>query len=426
MSLPLSSPTRVLFVDDDADVRKAASVLLARHGFEVLGAANPDEALSALAAAPTDVVLLDLNFGPGAVTGAEGLRCLKGLIANDPDAVVVVVTGHSGINIAVAAMRAGAADFVMKPWNNDRLVATLHDAAAVRRRRIEARGGDAEPAPAEPLIGQSPAIQRAKTLAARAAGTNAAVLITGAAGTGKTLLAQRIHRQSRRAHLSLTALDPLALWGEGEAALAAALGRIDANGTLLLDAAGAWPIALQARLAGCIAGHPELRLIATSRHERAELQGWLQAELLYRLSTVEIVLPTLRERGEDIARLAVHFLRLYARAYGRPRAELTEDAIAALGEAPWPGNVRELRQAIERAMVLAPGDALGPDEVLPARVLPGIAVGDEVENDLNLLRAERLAVEAALKRHGFNVTRAAKDLGLTRAALYRRMARHGF
>jgi len=422
MSNSLSSPSRVLLVDDDADIRKAASLLLGRHGFEIVVAANPEEAWSALAATNVDVVLLDLNFGPGAVTGAEGLRCLKGLTAHDPDVVVVVVTGHSGINIAVAAMRAGAADFVMKPWNNERLLATLRDAAALRRRRLDASSPSQSLPDNAPMIGESPAMQRVEALTARIAATNAPILITGEPGVGKNLLAQLIHRRSRRAHFQFTALDPLALWSEGEASLSAVLAAADPQGSLLLDSVGNWPMALQARLLAFLSTHPELRLMAASRHDRAELQASLNADLFYRLSTVEIALPPLRAREGDIRRLANYFLDLYAHYDGRPNAALTEESHAVLERALWPGNVRELRQAIERAVVLSPGDALRPEDLFPSTT-PAVSAE---ETDLNLLRSERSVVEAALKRHGFNVTRAAKELGLTRAALYRRMARHGF
>ncbi len=422
----MSTPPCILFVDDDADVQKAAAMLLRRHGFDLLTARTPEEAFSVLAASRVDVVLLDLNFGPGAVSGAEGLRCLAGLIAHDPDAVVVVVTGHSGVNIAVAAMRAGAADFVMKPWNNDRLVATLRDAAARRQQRRETRAQGAAPAGEGdmPLIGDSRAMRQVQALLARVAGSDAAVLLTGEPGTGKSLLAQTIHRRSGRVGLPLVTIDPTALWSEGEAAWGAALAAADPRGTVFLDEVGSLPQAAQARLARWIADHSHVRLIASSRHGRAALQqGLLGADLLDRLGTVDIALPPLRDRGADVGLLAEHFLRVFARRYAQPLPALHPDAMVAIAAAPWPGNVRELRQAIERAVVLADGGTLQTKDVIPPIVAAGAAVPGQ--SDLNLERSERAVVQAALSRHGFNITRAAAELGLTRAALYRRMARHG-
>ncbi len=420
MSDSVSITSRILFVDDDADVRKTAQLLLARYGFELIGAANPEEAWSVLAAGPVDAVLLDLNFGPGAVTGAEGLRCLQGLVANDPDVVVIVVTGHSGIKIAVEAMRAGATDFVMKPWNNNRLIEILQDAVALRRRRaakIEAKHSDN----AEPFLAVSTALRQAETLALRTAPTDAAALILGEAGTGKTLLAQNLHRRSRRGGLGFTMLDPAAAWAEGGNALAEILATADPSGTLCLDITSLWPASLQTRLLSFITVHPNLRLIATSRFTAVALQESLNAELFFRLGTIAIGLPPLRGHVEDITALSAHFLRLYARRYQHQIPQLSSEAEAALINASWPGNGRELRQAIERAVVLSPSSTLQPSDLLQTAPL----AADPGESDLNLLRNERTVVQEALKRHGFNVSRAARELGLTRTALYRRMARHG-
>jgi DNA-binding NtrC family response regulator len=421
-----------LFVDDDADVQQAASLLLRRHGFTLLPARNPAEAFSVLADGAVDVVLLDLNFAPGATSGAEGLACLDGLIAQDPDAVVVVVTGHSGVNIAVAAMRAGASDFVMKPWNNDRLVAALRDAAARRQRRRAARQAGAQPVTAaqeEPvLIGACPALQQIRALATRVAPLDVPVLVVGEAGTGKTLLGRIIHRHSRRAGAPLAVLDLAALWAEGEAALMAAFAAVDPAGCVYLEDISALPAPVQTRLAVWLAAQPSPRVLAGARLEQsALLAARMNADLLDRLSTVEIALPPLRARGGDAVLLADHFARLFARRHGRSAPALTASACDAIVAAPWPGNVRALRHAIERAVVLNAGASIDVEDVLPAMPVGGAggAAGPEGA-DLNLDRAERTAVQAALRRHGFNVSRAARELGLTRAALYRRMAKHGF
>ena len=432
MPEPTSSLPRILFVDDDADVQRSAAMLLPRRGFALLSARNPQEAWSLLATGPVDVILLDLNFTAGATSGAEGFSLLQALIAHDPDMIVVIVTGHSGINIAVAAMRAGAADFVMKPWSNERLVTTLNEAVALRQRRRGDRLGHTPPNASvperdeTPVIGESPVMRRVLELMRRTAATDAPILLIGEAGTGKSLMAHTIHRLSPRAAHPLVTIDPAAVWETGETGFAAAFEALDGAGTLFLDEVGSLTPPLQARLLGLLQAHPTLRLIAATRQARDLLQGGLQPDLLYRLNTVELALPPLRERGGDVRLLAAHYLRLFARRYGRNAMTFSPEAEAAVGTGLWPGNVRALRQSVERAVVLAQHDILSPEDIPLAAPLPdGLATALPGHGDLNLSRSEKAIVEAALKRHNFNVSHAAKELGLTRAALYRRMARHG-
>ncbi len=418
--------SHVLFVDDDADVQKAAILLLSRRGFRLSTARSPDEAWSALAAEPVDVVLLDLNFTPGSTSGTEGLGFLSALRAHDPDLAVVVVTGHSGINIAVAAMRAGAVDFVMKPWSNERLVATLTEAVASRdRRRPPQPAGAGRVGTAEAvLVGDGLAMRRVLDVTRRAAPTDAPVLLTGAPGTGKSLLATMIHRLSLRAQRPLHVLDLPALQDAGTAWPAASAGIAEAD-TVILDEVPALRPLLQAELLAWLRAHPGPRLICCSREPRAALAARLPADLLYRLGVVELALPSLSER-DDLRQLAQHFLRLHGRRYGRTGLSFAGAALDALAAASWPGNLRELSQTIERAVVLAPRDEIGPQDLpLPVPLPDGVAVTTAGEGDLNLARSERAIVEAALRRHGFNVSRAARELGVTRATLYRRMARHG-
>jgi DNA-binding NtrC family response regulator len=425
----VSSP-KILFVDDDADVQKAAAMLLPRRGFELHAARSPEEAWSVLAAHQVDAILLDLNFHRGATTGEEGLRMLRELITYDPEASVVVVTGHSGIAVAVAAMRAGATDFVMKPWNNDRLVATLSEAIKLRRERRSARPNEesASELSAETLkpIGVSPAMQRAFDIAHRAAATAVPVLLLGEAGTGKSLFAQMIHRQSPRSSTPFTAIDLTSLVSTGEAAPEAVLDGADPAGTVFLDEVGSLPLGLQGRLIAALAHQPGFRLIAATRKTRLQLQdGSVQADLLYRLNTVEIFLPPLRDRGDDRLLLADHFVRLFAARYGRAAMTLSESARTLITDAPWPGNVRELRQAMERAVVLAQSNVLQAADMQIAGPAEEVSGGVVAGGDMTLAMSEKAIVAAALRRHGFNVSHAAKELGITRAALYRRMARHG-
>lgn len=435
---PLNSG-RILFVDDDEDVLKAAALTLGRQGLQVTTARSVAEAWSALAVAPVDVILLDLNFSRGATDGEEGIRCLAEILVQDPDAVVVVVTGHSGVNIAVTAMRAGASDFVMKPWRNERLAETLQTAVQLRRRRREARAAARDRTPEEvregdaAMLGQSPAVERVRAVVSRIAPTDAPVLILGEAGTGKSLIARTIHRRSGRADRPFVTVDFGSL-GE-EAASAALFGRegwggalAEAfGGVLVLDEVGEMTPSTQARLLAVLENQQaaDLRLLSTTRRRRETLRGkgGLRDDLLVRLDTVEIFAPPLRERGGDVLILAEHFLRVFAQRYDKPLGVLTPDAAAAIAEHAWPGDVRALRQAMERCVIFAEGGRYELSDV-PMND-PASGDGPAPRPTLNLARSERALIAEALRKNAFNVSHTAKQLGITRAALYRRMAKHG-
>jgi DNA-binding NtrC family response regulator len=413
-----SESARVLFVDDDPDVLTSAQVLLERHGFGFAVARSPAEAWSVLAAEAVDVILLDLNFAHGATSGEEGFEWLAQIRAHDSDAVVVVVTGHSGINIAVAAMKAGASDFVMKPWSNPRLLETVRAAVALRRGRA---GGGGAPAIDDDLliVGDSAPIKRVRDVVGRVAPTGAAVLIHGEAGTGKGLVARVLHARSGRAG-GLVSLDVRGLGADAAEAVARAAGEAR-GGALFLDEVAGLPAPAQARLLALLDADPDLRLVSATRGEAAGLTG-LRDDLLARLNTVEVFLPRLDERGEDLLLLLEHFVRLFTRRYGRPPKPLDPSVVEFLRVQPAPGQVRGLRQAAERAVVLCEGDILTAADFAPPTASASATPGAP---DFNLARSERAIVEAALKRHGHNVSHAARDLGLTRAALYRRMVKHG-
>jgi DNA-binding NtrC family response regulator len=451
---------RVLLIEDDPDVATSARLLLGRHGFDALTAASPAEGLRLLAATPVDAVVLDLNFARGAVSGEEGLACLADILEQDPSAVVVVVTGHSGINIAVTAMRAGACDFVTKPWSNERLVVTVRNAVELRRRRRQASAAGAENAAlvrgagagAQALLGSSPAMRRLRALVERAAPTEANVLILGENGAGKELTARVLHQGSPRARGPFIPVDLAAApegaveaelfgrrRGPGEAqperlgALVAAQG-----GVLFLDEVGALPEGVQIKLLGALERRQvtpvggdrpvptDVRVIAASSMPRERLYGGaIRPDLLYRLNTVEIEAPPLRDRGDDVLELARHYLSQYARRYARKDKALSPAAEAALKADPWPGNVRALRHAAERAVILSEGRAYEAADFPLSRPAPRPATVAAAAGDLNLERAEKALIEEALRRHNFNVSHAARDLGLTRGALYRRMEKHG-
>jgi DNA-binding NtrC family response regulator len=371
-----------------------------------------------LAAEAIDVILLDLNFAHGATSGEEGFEWLAQIRAHDSDAVVVVVTGHSGINIAVAAMKAGASDFVMKPWSNPRLLETVRAAVALRRSR--AGHGDAPAIDDDLLIvGDSAPMKRVRDVIGRVAPTGAALLIHGEAGAGKGLAARLLHARSGRAG-GLVSLDVRGLGADAAEVIARAAGEAR-GGTLFLDELAALSAQAQARLLSLLDADPDLRLVSATRGGAEGLTG-LRDDLLARLNTVEVFLPRLDERGEDLLLLLEHFVRLFSRRYGHLPKPLDPSVVEFLRAQPPPGQVRGLRQAAERAVVLSEGDILTAADFAPpaanARGAPGAP-------DFNLARSERAIVEAALKRHGHNVSHAARDLGLTRAALYRRMVKHG-
>jgi DNA-binding NtrC family response regulator len=459
-STPPTQLTRVLLIEDDADVGTSVRLLLGRHGIEVLTAATPTEGLRLLAAAPVDAILLDLNFQRGATTGDEGLACLGAILEQDPDAVVVVVTAHSGVNIAVAAMRAGASDFVTKPWSNERLVATVNTAVELRRRRRQASAFRAENKALvqgafggeTTLLGASAAMKRLRALIERAAPTDAHVLVLGEAGVGKEMAARALHQASPRGRGPFVPVDLAAiaedlaeaeLFGRrrgGSDAAGDRQGRFVAaqGGTLFLDGVERLTPPLQVKLLSALERRQvtpvggdrpvpiDVRVIAASNLPRDQLYAddAFRSDLLYRLNTIEIAIPPLRERGDDVLELARHFLKLYAKRYGRPDKPLSPAAAAALKADPWPGNVRALRHAMERAVILSETGSYEPKD-FPSTGAPAHKPSRAGSGELNLARMERALIEQALQKHAYNVSHAARDLGLTRAALYRRMEKHG-
>jgi DNA-binding NtrC family response regulator len=458
---------RCIIIDDDPDIALSARLLLRDLFAEVAAFQEPQEALAAMAEELPDVILLDANFGRGATDAAEGFRWLGEILKRDPQAVVVMITAHAGIGVAVEAMKRGATDFVSKPWSNERLLATVRTAAALRssraevvteRRKVEAIAGPAAGGDT-PLLGDSPAMARIWSLIERAGPTDANVLILGENGTGKELVARELHKRSRRADQVLVSVDLGAvaenlfeseLFGHVKGAFTDArgdrIGRMQAadGGTLFLDEIGNLPLHLQPRLLTALeqrqvvpvgANKPakiDVRVIAATNCPPDLLsdETRFRQDLLFRLNTVEIDLPPLRERREDILPLADHFIAFYAKKYAKPARFLPPDVARALEAYDWPGNVRALRHASERAVILADGDAFTEADFSLSRAGPALraaapAPAPAPRADLNLDRAEKQLVEEALKKHSYNISLAAAELGLTRASLYRRMEKHG-
>ncbi|HLY54132.1 MAG TPA: sigma-54 dependent transcriptional regulator [Stellaceae bacterium] len=454
---------RVLVVDDDTDVLTAARLLLRRTASAVEAERRADAALARLADSRFDVVLLDMNLTAGRRDGREGFELLDRVRGLDPAVAIVMMTAFGGVPVAVEAMKRGASDFVLKPWQNEKLIATVLAATSLTRSRraVERLSvqNEALVAASEPIgdamLGRAPAMLDLFKLIDRAAPTGVNVLILGESGTGKELVARAIHRRSKRAEQPFVSVDLGAvaetlfegeLFGHKKGAFTDAKtdrpGRMVASsgGTLFLDEIGNLPLYLQRKLLTVLersevvpvgGDRPvpiDLRLVSATNVPTAELakESVFRQDLLYRINTVELTLPPLRDRREDIGLLAEHFIGIYAKKYNMPRRRLSSGALHALEAYRWPGNVRELRHAIERATVLAAGPdfVAGDFPILNTGAAPSASAPNEADT-YNLDELERRMIRRALADHSGNISKAAAALGLTRAALYRRMEKHG-
>ena len=445
-------------VDDDPDIALAARLALRDMFDRIEAVASPPELLAFLKGEIPDAILLDLNFERGATDGREGLDTLARIMDEDPDAAVVIVTAHGAVSVAVEAIKRGASDFVAKPWSNERLAATVRSAAALRKSRIDARvergrATELTHGAETPLLGESESMKRVRALIERAAPTDANVLILGENGTGKEIVAREIHRLSRRSGHPLVSIDLGAtseslfeseLFGHVKGAFTGAagerIGRLKAadKSTLFLDEVGNLPLHLQPKLLTALeqrqvvpvgANRPvaiDVRVVAATNMSADQLadETRFRQDLLFRLNTIEIHLPPLRERREDIPLLLDHYLGTYARKYDRPSRQLPPAVLEILMMHDWPGNVRALRHAAERAVIMADGGSYEVEDFpLPSRAgAPPVAV---TSTSLNLDQLERQMIERALRMHHFNISLAATELGLSRGALYRRMEKHG-
>jgi DNA-binding NtrC family response regulator len=453
----LASDARILVVDDNADVLSAARLLLKQHYSNVQTLGDPASLPDLARQGAFDVVLLDMNFTPGADDGREGLAALSRILAIDRDAVVIPVTAHSDLELAVEAMKKGAADFITKPWENERLLATLNSALALKRSRREAaelrelnRGLAAATHGGPDLIGTSPAMLKVFAAIARAAPTDANILILGENGTGKELVAREIHRRSPRSasvfmRVDLGAISPQLfeseLFGHKRGAFTDAKAdrvgffRAAKGGTLFLDEIGNVALGLQSRLlsalerrevipVGAELAEPiDVRLISATnvKPDRLRDENLFRADLLYRINTVEIVIPPLRERREDIPLLLQHYAGVYAQKYNLSAKRFSAGVLEQLIAYGWPGNVRALRHAVERAVILSEGELLSEADF----PLIGAREQEASQASSRLDDIEKAAIVRALETHKNNVSRAARALGLTRTSLYRRMERYG-
>ena len=450
----MTNAGRVLIADDQTDVREALRLLTKGGGYESDAVDSPDAVLSALERRDYDVVLIDLNYARDTTSGQEGMDLLRRIHAADQSLPVVVMTAWGSVSLAVEAMREGARDFVEKPWDNDRLLSILRTqielGRALRRAsRLEAQAHGSDRGPL--LIADSPAMQPVLQVVARVGPSDANVLITGENGTGKGLVAQALHAVSPRASRPMVTINAggmadgvfeSELFGHVRGAFTDAkqdrIGRFelaDAS-TLFLDEIANVPLTHQQKLLRVLETG-EFERLGSSRTRRADVRlisatnadvlaevgaGRFRQDLLFRLNTIEVTVPPLRERREDIPRLATHFLSQHAQRYRKAITGFDPAALLALVDHRWPGNVRELDHVIERAVLMAHGN------IIHARDLGLRApAGDEAVaarlDDMSLEDVEAFLVRKAMARYG-NVSHAAKALGLSRSALYRRLERY--
>jgi DNA-binding NtrC family response regulator len=459
---------KILIVDDDEDILVAGKLLLKRHFSDVNICNKPEHVPSLLADNHYDAILLDMNFGPGESSGEQGYYWLDKILSLDKQAVVIMITAHGGIDVAVDAMKHGATDFIAKPWQNEKVVATVSTAVKLGISRREADSlrttnsllTEVTKQNNQAIIGNSAAMQAVLNLVERSAPTEANVLILGENGTGKELIAKAVHNQSLRKQQIFMTVDLGAvaeslfeseLFGHKKGAFTGAnedrTGRLQAasGGSLFLDEIGNLPLHLQAKLLTALAQREvvplganksvpiDVRVIAATNLPVDKLhdEQLFRQDLLFRLNTVEIHLPPLRKRPEDIKALADFYLQYYCRKYHKAPLSLEADALEVMLNYNWPGNIRELRHTLERAVILAQSNSLKANDFQLNRT-PSSPQGSQQrpskpteDINFNLEGLEKHAIHGALKLHRYNISHAAKALGLTRAALYRRMEKYG-
>jgi DNA-binding NtrC family response regulator len=452
---PQDDPPRVLVADDEPHVVEALRMLLRSEGFQVVVASSPAEVLATQNAEPLDAVLIDANYARDTTSGAEGLALLEQISSRDANLPVILMSAWGSIELAVAAMRGGARDFVQKPWENARLLSVLRTQIELRRaldktRMLEAENALLRSENRPTLIASSASMRPVLDLIARIGPSEANVLVTGEHGTGKEVVAQTLHALSQRAQRSLIAVNTGALpegtfeselFGHVKGAFTDAradrIGRFElANkGTLFLDEIANIPPRQQARLlrvletgqferVGSSTTHAsDVRLISATNADLAKevQEGRFREDLLFRVNTVELRLPPLRERREDIMPLAAHFLVQHSARYRRALDGFSPAALQLMQQHTWPGNVREMNHMMERAVLMARGSCIEAVDLGLTPVRPAGGTLDE----LSLDSVESLLVRKALARTGGNISQTAQLLGLSRGALYRRMEKHG-
>jgi DNA-binding NtrC family response regulator len=457
------NPGKILIVDDNEDLLKAAKIFLKRHFYQVDTETNPGLIPILMVNEQYDVIMLDMNFTKDVSSGQEGFYWLDRILELDSSAVVLLITAYGDVNTAVRAIKEGATDFVLKPWENEKLMATLHSALQLRQSRMEINQLKHQQQQIfqdidrkfKDIIGQSPAMVKVFETIERVAGTDANVLILGENGTGKELIARAIHRNSKRHKEAFVGVDlgsitstlfESELFGHKKGAFTDAkedrAGRFEqANkGTLFLDEIGNLPLALQSKLLAALqnrevtkvgANKPipvNIRLISATNMPVHSMiyENKFRQDLLYRINTIEVTLPPLRERLDDIPLLADHFIEVYAKKYNKDIRKAGEALIKRMQKYHWPGNIRELQHSIERAVIMTNRGVLQPEDLFMQKHQTPEKQEEMVSLDhLNIEDVEKILIRKALQKHNGHITRAAEELGLTRSSLYRRLERYG-
>ena len=452
---------KILIIDDNEDLLKAARMFLKRHIKQVDIEKKPDVIPSLLKNEKYDVILLDMNFTRDVSSGTEGFYWLDRILQQDPSAVVVLITAYGDIQMAGKAIKAGATDFVLKPWENEKLLATIYSSMKLRESLDEIEGlkkkqkqiSDQLNHHFYDLIGQSVEIHKVFKTIERIADTDANVLLLGENGTGKELVARAIHQSSSRNSKPFVSVDlgsisetlfESELFGHMKGAFTDAResreGRFVTahNGTLFLDEIGNLSTPLQAKLLAVLQNRTitpvgsnkqikiDIRLICATNMPVYDLvkDNKFRQDLLYRINTIEIRLPALKERIEDIPLLASHFLNIYADKYNKNVHKLSDGALARMTKYHWPGNVRELQHAIERAVIMNSTAILQPEDLMLTQSPDN--EGDNIILDhFDLEEVEKILIRKVLKKYNGNITQAAGELGLTRSSLYRRLEKYG-
>jgi DNA-binding NtrC family response regulator len=449
---------KILMIDDDEDVLLAAKMLLKKQNHHVIIEKNPNKIPFLLNNDTYDVILLDMNFSKDITSGKEGFHWLEQIINFDRNSVVIMITAFGDVEMAVKALKLGATDFILKPWQNEKLIATIATAIRLKHsynevdklKKAKEMLEEQISKPFGEIIGQSTAIRETFALIDKVAKTDANVLILGENGTGKELIARAIHQRSLRQNNSFVSVDMGAitetlfeseLFGHKKGAFTDARedrpGRFElANkGTLFLDEIGNLSLSLQSKLLSALQSRlvtrvganqsmaVDIRLICATNMPLAKMvqEGTFRQDLLYRINTVEIHVPPLSERVEDIPLLAQHYLDYYGKKYHKLVNKIATEAMDKLKRYAWPGNIRELQHAIERAVIMTDSAVLQETDFLLSRSL----TTGPMNNTLNLDEVEKAAIAKALQMHNGNISKAADELGLTRASLYRRMEKYG-
>lgn len=433
----------ILIVDDDKDVITTLEILLRRRYHSVHTEPHINNLSSRLREHTYDLVLLDMNFRRGMNDGQEGLYWLGQIKKHSPHTAIVLITAYADVNLAVEAMKRGAADFVQKPWTNEKLLGVLDKALSQKTPT-----GSKEPNEIA-IIGQSPAMQQVFETIDKVAGTDANVLLLGENGTGKSMIARQIHRQSNRSAQAFVEADLGALpehlfeselFGHVKGAFTDAhtdrIGRFAQaqGGTLFLDEIGNLPLMLQTKLLTVLQNRKitrlgaqkeekvDFRLISATNQPIQEMvvQQTFRQDLLFRINTIEIALPPLRNRLEDLELLYTHFIAKFEQKYNRQNLQTDSVTLKKLKQYHWPGNIRELENCIERAVIMCDDNTIRPDDFILSTQMNN----KQLFQSFNLAEVERLLIQQAIEKHQGNLSQAAKELGLTRSSLYRRLEKH--